>query len=699
MSTPDEIIDVVERLRRDQLTLLDLIAAHDWRDTGYPSLPRYLRDLLHVTPRVAKQLAAQVDAVCPTISSTGVPLPPRLPRVRAALADGALDDRHVAAVIATMKRVPEWVDANERDRVEKSLVESCRIHDPAVVRRIGAHLLATLKRERPEPPPLTSPSRTGLDVDQSAHPTAAHRRAGQRLPATSAQVPAPRPHEATPTATPPREPAAALPTALARPVTPATAPTDSPHHTTSTTTLTPGASTAPHATLNVPDTQAQTPAEHPHEVAGTADLTPGQHRAKLDPAGTSLTNSPCQATNTTTLAPGAIAAPHAALNVPAALAAAPAPSPHEAADTGALTPEPGSTPCTALGLPGALVPAPSRNPRGVAGTADLTPDQHRAALDLPTIPAQTPAPSTHGAANTVALAAKTGAAQPAALDLAVTSGTAAADNPHHATSTTALAPGASAAPHATLNLPNPLTTTPAQSPHDVADTADLTTEAGTASRAALDHPGTQAQAPTGSSRDVADTADPTTDSGTAVPTAPGPRTTPVTLAAWQGAAFADLIDIARVLATEGDDHSHRTAADRARGGPAADAHRAASVSTAIPALLRTYFGTDTDQGPDAARTTPTATRLAPVDDGCARHLGSWTDGGMATLPQLPSPCDHRPIHGTDWPLGRLALSPPAWLDPHRRSRADNRGRLGVLLRRPPGQAMCAHTRHAVFRGG
>ena len=131
--------------------LLDLIADSGWSDSGYPSLPSFLRDLLRVTPVVAKQLAAQADAVCGSTTLTGESMPPKLPEVRAALADGTLDERHVATVIATMERIPEWVDPSERDQVEKTLVEACGIYDSSVVRRLGSRIVDVLDQDGPEP--------------------------------------------------------------------------------------------------------------------------------------------------------------------------------------------------------------------------------------------------------------------------------------------------------------------------------------------------------------------------------------------------------------------------------------------------------------------------------------------------------------------------------------------------------------------
>ena len=151
MSRSEEIKEVVARLRRDRLVLLDLIADSGWQDTGYPSLSSYLRDLLRITLSAAKQLAAQADAVCPSVTLTGEPLPPKLPQVRAALVDGTLDDHHVTTVIATLDKVPEWVEPAERDQVEKILVEACRVHDPSVVRRIGSHIIDVLDQDGPEP--------------------------------------------------------------------------------------------------------------------------------------------------------------------------------------------------------------------------------------------------------------------------------------------------------------------------------------------------------------------------------------------------------------------------------------------------------------------------------------------------------------------------------------------------------------------
>ena len=89
--------------------------------------------------------------MCPSVTLTGEPLPPKLPQVRAALADGTLDDHHVTTVIATLDKVPEWVEPAERDQVEKTLVEACRVHDSSVVRRIGSHIIDVLDQDGPEP--------------------------------------------------------------------------------------------------------------------------------------------------------------------------------------------------------------------------------------------------------------------------------------------------------------------------------------------------------------------------------------------------------------------------------------------------------------------------------------------------------------------------------------------------------------------
>jgi hypothetical protein len=138
-------------LHAEMLDIIGEMTHHPDAWDGYPSLPKYLSDLLRITTRKASGLVAQAEQVTETITPVGYVAPAKLPVVREALQDGVLDGEHVEVIASAIGDLPDWATLEHRELVETTLTDTARVHDPRVVREHGKILLARLDQDGVDP--------------------------------------------------------------------------------------------------------------------------------------------------------------------------------------------------------------------------------------------------------------------------------------------------------------------------------------------------------------------------------------------------------------------------------------------------------------------------------------------------------------------------------------------------------------------
>jgi hypothetical protein len=145
----DELLALLRGLetQRRRLPVVDhaLIGELDQRGVAGELAARdtktLLRDVLRLSPRQAKaRYEAAVD-LGPRRGLTGDVLPPLLPAVAAAQADGAISPEHARVVTRVIEQLPPAVEAEHSTTVEQRLVAEAARFDPSVLSRIGRHLL------------------------------------------------------------------------------------------------------------------------------------------------------------------------------------------------------------------------------------------------------------------------------------------------------------------------------------------------------------------------------------------------------------------------------------------------------------------------------------------------------------------------------------------------------------------------------
>jgi Domain of unknown function (DUF222)/HNH endonuclease len=126
-----ELLDVVADMDREQILNV----------TGYSKLAHLVAEVLHVTPKQARDLVAEAAQITETLTPTGHTTPAALPNVRAALHAGLLDGDHVRAIAETVKEIPDTAPLGAQERVEATLAQAARSMDALAVREQGKHLL------------------------------------------------------------------------------------------------------------------------------------------------------------------------------------------------------------------------------------------------------------------------------------------------------------------------------------------------------------------------------------------------------------------------------------------------------------------------------------------------------------------------------------------------------------------------------
>ncbi|HEV8555742.1 MAG TPA: DUF222 domain-containing protein, partial [Actinophytocola sp.] len=149
------VIEIATRIRRDHAHLLDEIAELEHAQTaqfaGYSSLPVLLAEVLHIARNDATRMVSQSELVAETVTPIGYTAPAKLPKVREALHEGALDAKHVDAIAKVVKEVPNWARYEHRDLVETTLTDTARVCSPQVVAKHGQTLLAHINTDETNP--------------------------------------------------------------------------------------------------------------------------------------------------------------------------------------------------------------------------------------------------------------------------------------------------------------------------------------------------------------------------------------------------------------------------------------------------------------------------------------------------------------------------------------------------------------------
>jgi hypothetical protein len=157
----DDLLSLLRGLetQRRRLPIVDhaLVAELDQRGVAGELAARdttsLLRDVLRLSPRQAKARYAAAIDLGPRRGLTGAVLPPLLPAVAAAQADGVVSVEHARVITRVIEHLPPVVEAEHGSAVEARLVAEAARFDPSVLARIGRHLLdwfnpdGTLDRE------------------------------------------------------------------------------------------------------------------------------------------------------------------------------------------------------------------------------------------------------------------------------------------------------------------------------------------------------------------------------------------------------------------------------------------------------------------------------------------------------------------------------------------------------------------------
>jgi hypothetical protein len=147
--------EIALRMRRDYALMLDTVAELEHAQTaqfaGYSALPVLLAEVLHIARGDATRMVSQSELVAETVTPIGYTAPAKLPQVREALHEGALDPKHVDAIAKVVAQVPNWASYEHRDLVETTLTDTARVCAPRVVAEHGQVLLTHINQDPANP--------------------------------------------------------------------------------------------------------------------------------------------------------------------------------------------------------------------------------------------------------------------------------------------------------------------------------------------------------------------------------------------------------------------------------------------------------------------------------------------------------------------------------------------------------------------
>ena len=128
--------------------------------TGHRTVARLLEELWRIDPKQAHRLVRHAEQLLPTVTLSGQPVEPRLPRVAAACADGRIGDEHLRVLLKgldVVSRIPR-VPPDEVELAEEVLVEAACQLSPAALQRVVDRLVARLDPDGAAPPEDPEPA-------------------------------------------------------------------------------------------------------------------------------------------------------------------------------------------------------------------------------------------------------------------------------------------------------------------------------------------------------------------------------------------------------------------------------------------------------------------------------------------------------------------------------------------------------------
>jgi Domain of unknown function (DUF222)/HNH endonuclease len=132
-------------------TIAELEHAQTAQFAGYADLSALIAEFLNITRHDAKRMVSQSELVSETVTPIGYTAPAKLPKVREALHDGALDPKHVDAIVRVVAEVPNWASYEHRDLVETTLTDTARVCNPRTVADHGRVLLQHINTDPANP--------------------------------------------------------------------------------------------------------------------------------------------------------------------------------------------------------------------------------------------------------------------------------------------------------------------------------------------------------------------------------------------------------------------------------------------------------------------------------------------------------------------------------------------------------------------
>jgi len=109
-----------------------------------PSTSAVLQGLLRLSPGEAADRVEAARACGARTGLTGQPLPPQLPALAAAQADGAVSAEHTRVILTALGELPAAIGFEDRALAEKHLVEAATTLRPRQVAALGRRILAHL---------------------------------------------------------------------------------------------------------------------------------------------------------------------------------------------------------------------------------------------------------------------------------------------------------------------------------------------------------------------------------------------------------------------------------------------------------------------------------------------------------------------------------------------------------------------------
>ncbi|MDT7741993.1 MAG: hypothetical protein QOE59_1071 [Actinomycetota bacterium] len=127
---------------------------------GHRKVARLLEELWRIDPGQAQRLVRHAEQLLPTVTLSGQPVEPRLPRVAAACADGRVGDEHLRVLLKgldVVARIPR-VTPDQLEEAQEVLVDAACQLAPSALQRVVDRLVANLDPDGAAPPEDPDPA-------------------------------------------------------------------------------------------------------------------------------------------------------------------------------------------------------------------------------------------------------------------------------------------------------------------------------------------------------------------------------------------------------------------------------------------------------------------------------------------------------------------------------------------------------------